>query len=81
MLEEIIDLYKACSLSNKKRLNNKEIFAFIQQIMSRIDTSDMALQLNCLRLLRLLAEDYGLLFVELAFIVYTKIQVWLCNEY
>lgn len=75
MIEEVIDLYKACAHNQKKRFSSKEIFAFIQQVVARIETSDTALQLNCLRLLRLLAEDHALLFVELAFLIYSKIQV------
>lgn len=36
---------------------------------------DDGLRLNCLRLLRLLAEDHFLMFLEVSFLLYSKIQV------
>ena len=71
----MIDLYRAFDASERRNLERAQVFLLIQQILAKMDGRDNTLRLNCLRLLKLIAEDHALLFVDVSFIVYAKIQV------
>ena len=75
MLEEIIDQYRSYAASKKGKLPVRDLLVLIEQVLGHISLPDDALKLNCLRLLRVLAEDHALIFVDVEFMLYSKLQV------
>ena len=75
MLEEIIDQYRSYAASKKSKLPVRDLLVLIEQVLGHISLPDDALKLNCLRLLRVLAEDHALIFVDVEFMLYSKLQV------
>jgi len=74
VLEEIIDQYRSYAASKKSKLPVRDLLVLIEQVLGHISLPDDALKLNCLRLLRVLAEDHALIFVDVEFMVYSKLQ-------
>jgi membrane-associated HD superfamily phosphohydrolase len=69
------DLYRACDANKRKSFNPVQVSALLQQIIVKLNLPDNILKLNCLRMLKLIAEDFALLFVDISFFMYTKVQV------
>jgi hypothetical protein len=75
VLEEIIDQYKACTTAMRSKISDRDMLSLIQQVLGKLNHRDDTLRMNGLRLLRMISEDYAKLFLEVAFLIYSKLQV------
>lgn len=79
-LEEIIDQYRSSSLAARAKIPQSDILSIIQQVLGKLGHNDDNLRLNCLRFLKLLSEDHAIVFVEVSFLIYSKLQVSFCDH-
>lgn len=79
VLEEIIDQYKGCSPALRSKISDKDLLSLIQQVLGKLNHRDDTLRMNGLRLLRMIADDSTKLFLEIAFLIYSKLQVIMCS--
>jgi hypothetical protein len=75
VLEEIIDQYKGCSQAVRSKISDKDLLSLIQQVLGKLNYRDDTLRMNGLRLLRMIADDSTKLFLEITFLIYSKLQV------